>query len=436
LDNGLELVAVEQPHLHSAEVSLSVRVGSRHESEVEWGLSHLVEHMLFRGSARFPDTRRLARAFERSGGTLYAATWRDHTNLSLSIHPSKIEPALEALGDMLQHPRFDGLEVERAIVEDELQGELDEHGADTDICNVSRASIWHGHPMGRRIAGSYESVASFEIEDVVAHHARHYVGANTILTVAGRIDADRVAQVAERALGGLPAGERTLDGEAATFSPSTEIDARGAAGAHLQVQLTWEALPAGHRDFLTQTVVTRLLDDGVGSRLQEAVCDRRGLVYGLTTGLDCYADCGLYDIELQVSPRRAATAVATTLETVHELLTDGVGEEELSILRERMLHEIEFSIDSTDDLAEHYGVGALLGDVQSLDEQAKQLREVTSEDVVRTARRMFLAQRVHATLLGPVDKANMKRITALLEGFPAQKPSAMKAGSARSRAVV
>src|SRR5207302_2027016 len=97
LENGLQVVTVEQPHLHSATVSLSVRCGSRHETPEQWGLSHLVEHMLFRGSKSFPSARELAQVFERSGGTLQASTWRDHTNFSISLHPSHLRPVMGAL---------------------------------------------------------------------------------------------------------------------------------------------------------------------------------------------------------------------------------------------------------------------------------------------------------------------------------------------------
>lgn len=437
LDNGLEVVTVEAPHLHSAEVSLFVRCGSRHESDAEWGLSHLVEHMLYRGSARFPDTLELARAFERSGGNLSASTWRDHTHLTLSTHPSRVAVAVEVLADMIRNPIFEGLNVERSIVEDELSSELDEDGEDTDINNVSRASIWHDHPIGRRIAGSFDSLESFGIDDVVEHHAQHYVGANTVLAVAGRITSDEVAEYVDRALGGLPAGKRTLDGAAAAFDASPRIEVRQAGGTHLEVQLTFEAVPDGHEDFMAQAMMTQLLDDGVGSRLQEAVCARRGLVYELTTGLDCYADCGLYDIELKVPPRRATTAVATILETLDTLCRDGVSDEELSLLRDRSLHELEFSIDSTRDLAEHFGAAALFGHPPSLDEQARQLRAVQPSDIVRIARQMFRSDRLHTTILGPVQRANMKRIQALVEGFSVKGASGITPGSAAtSRAVV
>ena len=438
LDNGLDVVAVEQPYLHSACVSLFVNCGSRHETLQEWGLSHLVEHMLFRGSARFPDATELAVAFERHGGTLQASTWRDHTRLTTPIHPARLLDALTVLGDMVKQPLFSDLEVERRIIQQELQQDLDEDGCDNDINNVSRASIWHGHSMGRRIAGSFESIRAFDVGDVREHHAQHYVAGNAVLSVAGKVDAAQVFDLAATAFGDLPAGERVSDGAAARFVADTPLSLRERPGPQLAVQLTFEALPDHHRDFAALNLLTRVLDDGQSSRLQEAICGRRGLVYELATGLDCYADCGLYDIEMMVSPRRAVTAVAVALETITELCARGITNEEFELARERTIHDIEFSMDSSEELATRYGAQRLCGRIESLDSQINELQEVKRAEVESVARTVFMNSRFHTTLMGPIERANVKRIEKLLRDFPAMNQSGItQPGSmASGRAVV
>lgn len=417
LENGLRVVTVEQPHLHSANVALLVRCGSRHEAPSQWGLSHLVEHMLFRGSRRFPNGRALAHAVERCGGELEASTWRDHTCLSTPLHPSRLEPVLQVLGSMVTEPEFAGLDVERTIVEEELQGDLDESGADTDLNNVSRATIWRDHPMGRRITGSLETLHAFGDDDVRAHHGNHYVGHNAVLCVAGRVNAAEVHALAAEAFGSMPAGARVHDGTPARFAPGSRLFCRQREGSQLAVQLTFEALPDAHADFAALTLLTGILDDGMGSRLQQALCERDGLVYELNTGLDCYADCGLYDIEMKVAPRRAATAVAATLDVVEALCSRGIGDEELEMARERCLHALEFRIDSTEDVSQDYGVHTLFDRAPSIAAQVRLLQAVEACDVMRVAREMFLRGRMHATLLGPLQRANMGRIEKLIDAF-------------------
>ncbi|MBI5510030.1 MAG: insulinase family protein [Deltaproteobacteria bacterium] len=422
LTTGLSVVTLEQPHLHSADLSLFVKCGSRYEAPRHWGLSHLLEHMLYRGSARFPDTKKLARAFERSGGTLQAATWRDHTRLSLSIHPSRMQAALGVLADMVQHPTLCDLETERAIVAEELRAELDEDGADAEINNLSRAAVWRDHAMGRRIAGSLATVPAFTERDLTDHHARHYVGQNMVLTVAGKVRADEVVDLAAAAFKGLAKGERTADGVAARFRPRARLVLRRVPASQLAVQLTFEALPDTHADFPTLVLLSRLLDEGVGSRLQQAVAERRGLVYELGTTLDCYADCGLLDIELKAAPRRAATAVAATLEALGEICAEGLTAEELDTVRERELNDLEFEVDSPSDLAADFGAATLLSEPKPLEARALRLQAITLADLNRVARTVFQSGRLHGTLVGPVDRANIKRIESLLNGF-AKDPS-------------
>ncbi len=418
LDNGMSVVTVEQPHLHSTAVSLLVNVGSRHETQRQWGLTHLLEHMLFRGSRGYPDTLRLARAIERHGGALQASTWRDHTQISTPLHPSRLREALAVLADMIGEPRFCDLALERSIVEAELLQDLDERGRDIDLNNLSRASIWQDHPMGRRIAGSFESVRSFSERDIRAHHERHYVGENAVLCVAGRVSHDETLAIAAEAFAKLPRGSRTENGEAARFAPRAPLRVVPREGSELEVQLTFEALPDLHQDFAALSLLTRVLDDGHASRLQGALCQQRGLVYELSTGLDCYADCGLYDIEMRVPPRRAASAVAATLDALAQLCEEGITDEELELARERSLHDLEFSIDSSEDLAARFGAAALFSHPEPLDAQIRALTRQRPEDLLRVARQMFLGGRLHATVLGPVERANMKRIERLFGAFP------------------
>lgn len=417
LANGLRVVTVEQPHLHSAAVSLMVRCGSRHERDEQWGLTHLVEHMLFRGSRRYPNARQLAHTFERAGGCLEASTWRDHTHLSTTLHPSNLDDVLGALGDMVVAPQFEGLAVERAVVEEELQGDLDEAGEDTDLSNVSRAAIWRGHPMGRRITGSLDTLRAFNDDHVRHHHASHYVGRNAVLCVAGKVHHAQVVDLANRTFGDLPAGTPVQDGAAARFSPHSRLVTRERPGSQVGIQLTFEALPDGHPDFAALSLLSNILDDGMSSRLQHTLCEQRGLVYEVTSGLDCYADCGLYDIEMQVAPRRAATALAATFEVLKEVCEQGVTDEELDLARQRSVHALEFRNDAPNELSEAFASSALFNQSRTDASEIDRMRQVVPADVTRVARDVFQGGHVHATLMGPLHRANMKRVEKLIEAF-------------------
>lgn len=415
--NGLRVVVVEQPFLHAADVSLFVRCGSRHERVPEWGLSHFLEHMMFRGCERHRNSFELAWAFERRGASLNAATWRDHTHYETTAHPTSVGTILELLGEMVTRPLFDGIDTERSIIEEEIQGELDEDGEDVDLNNVSRASIWRGHSMGRRITGSLESIGGIDLDDLRRHHARYYVAQNSVLCVSGRVRADDVFAMAEAAFRSMAEGGRAHDGDAARFSPESRVALRDSEGSQTCVAITFEAYPDPHDQFAALELLTRVLDDGLGSRLHQNVIERRGLVYDLSTGLDCYADCGVYDIELTVAPRRAATAVAATLETLEELCENGVSRDELELVRARCLNELEYSLDSAAELSSHFGNAALFRTVEPLTAHAEKLRRITPEDLLQVARSVFHSGRLHSTIIGPLERTNTDRIRTLLGYF-------------------
>ena len=415
LRNGLTVVAVEQPHLHSATVALMVRCGSRHETCAQWGLSHLLEHMLFRGSRNFPESHRLAEVFERAGGTLQAATWRDHTSFSVTLHPSHLEPVLAAKADMIGFPGLRGIDLERSIVEEELRAELDADGADIDLNNLSRASIWHGHPMGRRITGSIESVRNLRVGDLRAYHNKHYTGQNMALCVAGPVPPKQVVALVQKYFEALPAGTRIAAGTSARFAPRASMRLQPREGSQVAMQLSFAALPDTHQDFAAMSLLSSILDDGMTTRLPKSLCDQHGLVYELQSGLDCYADCGVYDVDMQTEPKRCAFAIDMVRSVLSGLCEEGVTEQELTVAKMRHLREMEFSCDSTDEIAQRFAIHALFGRPLSMCDEMAALQAVRLEDVQRVANVLFMNQPAHATLIGPVEKADLQAIEAGLQ---------------------
>src|SRR5262245_57422392 len=185
LGNGLRAVLIPQPNLHQAVASLYLRVGSRFETPETNGLSHFLEHMVFRGTATLPSAHTQALAFERLGGTLYAATYVDHGVMSIAVPPQNFEQVIGLLGDVTTSPRFSDLEIERGIVREEILEDLDDDGRVIDPDNLSRALMYEEHPLGYRITGGLDTLARFDDGMLRAHHARHYTTVNAVLCLAG-----------------------------------------------------------------------------------------------------------------------------------------------------------------------------------------------------------------------------------------------------------
>src|SRR5689334_1778490 len=166
--------------------------------------------MLFRGSARFPDSYALNRSIEELGGTLYAETGRDYSLYQISLHPARVGGALDILGDLFSAPSFRDIDLERSIILEEILEDFDERGRKVNIDDLSREAAWPGHPLGYSIVGPTANVRRFGVPDVRRHFRRLYGGRNMVLCVAGRVDRARVLSTARQAFQAVPPGKRAV----------------------------------------------------------------------------------------------------------------------------------------------------------------------------------------------------------------------------------
>ena len=266
--------------------------------------------------------------------------------------------------------------------------------------------------MGRRITGSIESVRHLRVGDLQAYHNKHYTGHNMALCVAGPVPPAQVMALVQKYFEALPAGTHGAAGTPARFAPREPMRLQPREGSQVAMQLSFAALPDTHRDFAAMSLLSSILDDGMTTRLPKSLCDRHGLVYELQSGLDCYADCGVYDVDMQTEPKRCAFAIDMVRSVLSGLCEQGVTEQELSVAKMRHLREMEFSCDSTDEIAQRFAIHALFGRALSMHDEMAALQAVRLEDVQRVANILFMNQPAHATLIGPVEKADLQAIEA------------------------
>ena len=425
LPNGLRLAVSELPHLHAASLSVVVRCGSRHENAKTWGLAHFVEHMLFRGSQNYPTAHALAAPFERAGGTLSAETWRDHTHFSATVHPGGLWPAVRALGDMLARPLWPEIEAERALVQAELAADLDGEGdaaGDADLTNLGRAMVWPGHPLGRRITGSPARVRATTVADLAALHRRHYHAGNVVVSLAGPVDAARWLPRLAAAFSGLAAAThnaRQANPEAGScaprFAPRRPYTAVDVAQNQVSLQLSYEAVGEAHANFTALQLLAAVLDDGMGTRLHRALSERSGLVYAFQSGLDCYQDVGLYELEMQLSAPRCVPALAAALATLESVARRGVTVRELNLAKRRATLAKEMASDAVTDTAYEAALDVAFARPQA-DALARAQAAVTPGALQALAEDTFVRGRRHALLLGPLAQVDRVGIARLLRG--------------------
>jgi predicted Zn-dependent peptidase len=408
LPNGATVLAAWTPTLHSAMVAAYFRVGSRHETPERNGVSHFVEHLLFRGSHGYPDTRAMNAAVEAVGGSLNALTARDHTCFFTPIHPSGVGVAIDVLADLARRPLFRDLEVERQVILEEILDEVDARGRDVDPDNLVKRRAFREHGLGQKIAGTRGTVAGLRRAAVRDHHARHYVGANAVLVVAGPVPPDQVVEMARGGFGAIPPGPRTPSEPPPGWPGGPVVTTVEHDDAQVEFTLAFPGTPERHRDHPSALVLRRMLDDGLSSRLPFEIVERQGLAYSIHAGLEAFEDAGVFTVEGACSPPRLERVVSEVLRVVSEICEEPPDPEELRRVQERHRVSMVFALDSPMDLVGWFGTGEVMGAPEALERRCVRVEAVRPAEVRRVARAIFRRRGLVAVAVGP-DAAGMRR---------------------------
>ncbi len=416
LPNGLRVVTVELPHLHTGMIAAYVRAGSRHESEARNGVSHFLEHLFFRGSEGFPEGRGMNALVEDCGGSLNGVTTRDHGFYFSPVHPARIDVPIQVLGDMLARPLLKEIELEREVILEEILDEVDEQGRDIDVDNLSKRALFPSHPLGMKIAGSRETVSDLREEHLREQHARAYGARNLVLACAGPVQHAHVLELAERHFGALPPGELLVESPINGAPRGPQLVAVQHAESQMELQLSFRGPPEEHADFPALRVVKRILDDGLASRLQLHLVERKALAYSVGAGMDGFSDCSVFEVGCACAPKKAPAALEELLRLLDELRSVDVPDDELSRAKKKTRIGLEFSLDSPAEMIGWFGAGELLHPpVESFESWIARIESVTAQDVRRVANAIFRRENLIACAVGPLASVE-KKLQAAVDG--------------------
>jgi predicted Zn-dependent peptidase len=415
LRNGARLVVAPTPGLHSAMVALYVRAGSRHEGPDAGGVSHFVEHLLFRGSRGYPDSRAMNAAVEAAGGSMNAMTAREHTCFFTSIHPAGLETGIDVLTDLARRPLLRDVEVERRVILEEILDEVDSRGRDVDPDNLVKHLAFPGHGLGQKIAGTRSSVAALGEAAIRAHHARHYTGANVVLVAAGPVSYEEVLALASPRLGALPRGTAARPEPPPPWPRGPVVRVVEHDDAQVEFSIAFPSVPERHRDHAGALVIRRLLDDGLSSRLPFEIVERHGLAYSVHAGLETFEDAGLFTFEGACTASRLGRVVEEILRVAAGLFDGVLPAEELARVKERHRMSLTFALDNPSELVGWFGTGELLGSEETLEERCRRVERVTAADVRRVARATFRRDGLLAVAVGPGASSLRRAISRAVE---------------------
>lgn len=413
LPTGLRCVTVEAPHLHSAMCALYVRVGSRHESERTNGVSHLLEHLFFRGSRRYPDSVKMNAAVEAVGGNLNGVTMRDSSTFYTPAHPDGVPVALRILGDMVTRPRLVHLATEKKIVLEEMLDEVDERGRDIDVDNLTKLRLFDGHPLRFKIAGTPKTVRRLTLAEVKAHFRQFYVAQNMVLGVAGPVKHREIVRLAKTAFAHVPRGERA--DEAPPAAPrEAAFHFVHLEESQIEFRLTFPTVADHHPDAMALSLLRRVLDDGLSSRLPHNIVEKRGLAYSIAASIEAFHDTGTFEVDGACAPEHAGGVVREVLATLGTLRRGKIALAELRRAQRRYVMHVDFLRDAPGELCGWFAGMELFRPAETFAQKQAQANEVTLADLVRVARTYLVADRLLTVAVGPrTAKRPMQRAVEL-----------------------
>jgi predicted Zn-dependent peptidase len=401
LPTGLTVVTVETPHLHSAMVSVYVRVGSRHETAEDNGVSHFLEHLFFRGSHRHRDTVKMNAEVEAVGGNLNGITTRDCSYYYTPCHPRAVPECLEVLGDMLTRPRLVHLSLEKKIILEEMLDEVDDRGRDIDLDNLAKRELYGEHPLAFKIAGTPHTVRAMTLAKVKRHYARHYVAGNMVVAASGPISHAAVVRTAREAFRSLKAGSRVDEKPAPAPPGGPHLKHVPFDEAQTELRLSFPAVSDAHEDFAALSLLRRVLDDGLSSRLPYNVVERRGLAYSVSAALEAFHDTGVFDVEGACAPDAAGALVSEMCRTLATLRDGRISRDELERAKRRHRMHLDFLQDSPSDLVGWFGGTELFRQPESFEERCRAVEAVTLTDLKRVSQRYLKRSAMRAIAVGP-----------------------------------
>jgi len=417
LKNGLRVVCVEMPHLHSAELAIYFKVGGRNDPPGREGLSHFLEHILFRGTAEFPSSLAIESAFEIIGGAPNAATDAESTYYYSRVHPDSIRRGMEIFASMLAKPLLHGIEIEKRIIAEEAREDLNEQGEEVNPDTIVSRLLWPRHPLGMPTVGTLESIAAIERSDLAEHLQSYYVPSNAVLAVSGPVACSAVLASASECFGGWADQPVPKTDLVALRQFSPQISCVQDSDSQMSLQLAFLGFARNDRRMMALRFLRRVLAGGGSSRLHLRLREELGIIYSVDGAIGTYDETGCIAFDLSTAPENLNRAVEAALEELFRITTTPVPAEELERIRNSYIFDLEFSRDSAYEMGGRYGWGELMGVVKSIEEDQAEARRITSAAIQETARSLFAPENLRLVAVGPWKRGMKKGVRELVAAY-------------------
>ena len=405
LDNGLTIISERMDHVRSASVGIWVRSGSRHETAPLNGISHFIEHTLFKGT-RNRTSREIAVESDAIGGHVDAFTSREVASYYVKVLDEHLSRAFDLLADLVTAPLFadEELDRERNVVTEEIKMVGDT--PDDLVHEVFVANFWPDHPLGRSILGTVDTLATFNHERVKNYFSGVYVPRNLVVAGAGNLEHERFVDMVGGYLSGLENRPVNLTASAPSHAKRRIVLDKDLEQAHLVLGTCCPSMTSADR--YSVHVLNVILGGGMSSRLFQTIREEHGLAYAVYSGVNAYTDAGYLSVYAATSPDQVAEVIKLSIQEFNRFKSEPVSEAELQRAKDQLKVSIMLSLESTSARMSNLARQEIFfGRQFTLDEILERINRVTASDVQRVANDIFSSNELAITAVGQLGSLDL-----------------------------
>jgi len=413
LNNGIKFLTIPMKGTEAVTILALFPVGSRYETKDINGLSHFIEHMMFKGTLLRPTTMDISKELDKVGAEYNAYTSRDYTGYYIKVSRKHVDLAMDLLSDMLRNSQFNAeeLEKEKGVIVEELNMYKDNPTMYSE--QLFEETLYANHPLGRDVGGQEETVRNTTREKMLKYYHNFYEPQNMILALAGKIDDVMIKKIKKYF------GQKGNTIKKQAFKKFATSSIKGMAikvfykktdQAHLV--LGFPALPYDDSQIPALNILNIILGGTMSSRLFVEVREKRGLAYMIHSGINRYQDTGNLFVRAGLDKNRLKEALDIIIRELNKIAKDGVTAEELKMAQDNLAGRLVLGLEDSSEQAEWYAKQALLAkQVRTPEEEMKRYRQVKIADVKRVAQTIIKMKKMCLAVIGPfVDETEIKRL--------------------------
>ncbi len=408
LPNGLAVITEEMEHIRSVSIGIWVKTGSRDEDK-EWnGISHFVEHMVFKGTQN-RTAEGIARQVDSIGGNIDAFTAKECISFSIKVLDEHLPIALDVLGDLVLNPIFDDQDItrERGVILEEIK--MDEDNPDYLVHEIFTQNFWKDHPLGRPILGTRDTVRRFERPPVLDFYQQRFSPGNFIITAAGHLKHEHFVELVNKYFQGMKPVSNGFHSSAPTIVPKIILRNKKSL-EQVQICVGVPSYPITHEKRHTSYILNTLLGGGMSSRLFQNIRERQGLAYAIYSDLNPYRDTGCLSVYAGTSRTTATKVVESIVSEFRKLKAEVVPADELRRAKDQLKGSLMLSLESSTARMSNLARQEMYFDrFYGLDELIEKIEAVTAEELQTLANTFFQTDNIAVTILGNLNGLKLTR---------------------------